>query len=412
MDHRETRGRDGNAYGRGPQHHDPVITEVGPGTPCGELMRRYWHPVALSANVNERPQNTRILGEDLVLFRDKKGRPGLLYPRCAHRGTTLYYGKVEDEGIRCCYHGWLFDVQGHCLDQPCEPEGGLHKDKVRQPWYPVQELYGLVWAYMGPPDKKPVLPRWDTLEGIGPGEKIFATGSAFGAGGDETQEIVPCNWLQDWENIMDPFHIPILHTSFSGVQFVPEMGVMPQVTWDYAETGMRYTAYRKLDDGREMDRVTLALFPHVRIVPNVQLKAGPADSIGWVLPVDDTHFRLFHAMRVPESFELRIPLGDRKKWSTMTEEERQRFPGDWEAQTGQGPISLHSEENLATSDKGVVMLRRLLKQQIKLVQEGRDPLGVNFDPAEAVVKVEAGNFYKYGYFYQVGATAGTGKPTA
>jgi hypothetical protein len=178
------------------------------------------------------------------------------------------------------------------------------------------------------------------------------------------------------------------------VQFVPEMGVMPEVTWDYAATGMRYTAYRKLDDGREMDRVTLALFPHVRIVPSVQLAAGPATGIGWVLPVDDTNFRLFHAMRVPESFELRIPLGERKKWSTMTEAERQRFPGDWEAQTGQGAISLHSEENLATSDKGVVMLRRLMKQQIKLVEEGGDPLGVNYDPANAVVKVEAGNFYK------------------
>jgi phenylpropionate dioxygenase-like ring-hydroxylating dioxygenase large terminal subunit len=394
MDQREQRGREGSAYGRGPQHHDQIITEVGPGTPCGELMRRYWHPVAVSSNVTERPQNTRILGEDLILFRDKKGRPGLLYPRCAHRGTTLYYGKVEEEGIRCCYHGWMFGVEGHCLDQPCEPEGGLHKDKVRQPWYPVQELYGLVWAYMGPPEKKPILPRWDTLEALGTGEKIYATGSAFGAGGDETQEVVPCNWLQDWENIMDPFHVPILHTSFSGVQFVREMGVMPEVTWDYAETGMRYTAYRKLDDGREMDRVTLALFPHVRIVPNVQLAPGPATGVGWVLPVDDTNFRLFHAMRVPESFEMRIPLGDRKKWSTMTAEERQRAPGDWEAQTGQGPISFHSEENLATSDKGVVMLRRLMKQQIELVQKGGDPLGVHFDPAKAVVKVEAGNFYK------------------
>jgi phenylpropionate dioxygenase-like ring-hydroxylating dioxygenase large terminal subunit len=394
MDHRDPLAHDGSAYGRGPQHHDAVITEVGPGTPLGELMRRYWHPIALSANVGERPQNARILGEDLILFRDKQGRPGLLYPRCAHRGTTLYYGKVEAEGIRCCYHGWLFSVEGHCLDQPCEPGGGLHKDNVRQPWYPVQELYGLVWAYMGPPEKKPILPRWDTLENFGPGETIFATGSSFGAGGDETQEIVPCNWLQDWENVMDPFHIPILHTSFSGVQFVPEMGVMPEVAWDYAETGMRYTAYRKLDDGREMDRVTLALFPHVRIVPNVQLKPGPADSIGWVLPVDDTNFRLFHAMRVPEGFELRIPLGDRKKWSTMTEAEHQRAPGDWEAQTGQGKISFHSEENLALSDKGVVMLRRLMKQQIKLVEEGGDPLGVNFDPAKAVHKVEAGNFYK------------------
>ena len=250
------RPSDGIAYGRPPQHHDAELTEVGPGTPCGEFMRRYWHPIQLSARVTDRPQNIRILCEDLILFRDKTGRPGLLYPRCAHRGTTLYYGKVDERGIRCCYHGWLFDVEGHCLEQPCEPEGGKLRDRMRQPWYPLEERYGLVWTYMGPPEKKPLLTRWDVLETLAPGERIVTNGASTGAGGDHTVEIVPTNWLNDWENIMDPLHIPILHTSFSGVQFVPEMGVMPDVTWDYADHGMRYSAYRKLDDGREMDRVT------------------------------------------------------------------------------------------------------------------------------------------------------------
>ena len=386
---------DGNNYGRGPLSWDAEMAEVGAGTPCGEFMRRYWHPIAVSAKVAARPQNVRILGEDLILFRDGRGRPGLLYPRCAHRGTTLYYGKVDEHGIRCCYHGWQFDVQGHCIDQPCEPQGGLHKENVRQPWYPVQDLYGLVWAYMGPPEKQPQIQRWDVFENVPAGEKIVSVGSSFGAGGDDTVEIVPCNWLQDWENIMDPYHIPILHTSFSGVQFVPEMGIMPDVTWDYHDLGMRYSAYRKLDDGREMDRVTLALFPHVRIVPDVRLLGGPTTSIGWVVPVDDTHFRLFHAMRVPEDWKGRV-LTRAKTWSQMSEDEHQQFPGDWEAQVGQGPISFHSEENLATSDKGVVMLRRLLKRQIKIVQEGGDPMGVTFDPANAVSKVDAGNFYRTG----------------
>jgi nitrite reductase/ring-hydroxylating ferredoxin subunit len=381
-------------YGRKPSTYDAMITEVGAGTPLGEFMRRYWHPVAVAEKVQDVPQKLRILGEDLVIFRDRKGRLGLLHARCAHRGTTLYYGKVEDEGIRCCYHGWLFDVEGRCLDQPCEPDNGARsRDRVMQPWYPMQERYGLVWAYMGPPEKQPLLPHWDSLEKVGPGEKIWVTGSSFGAGGDDSQEIVPCNWLQDWENIMDPFHIPILHTSFSGVQFVPEMGVMPRVHWEHAETGMQYTAYRKLDDGREMDRVTLALFPHVRIVPSVQLAPGPATGIGFVLPVDDTNFRLFHAMRVPQGFN-GIPRLPGRKWGEMSEEERQKFPGDWEAQVGQGAISLHSEENLAGSDKGVVMLRRLLKQQIQIVAEGGDPLGVIYDPAKQVMKVGAGNFFK------------------
>ena len=384
---------DGNAYGRGPQSWDAEITEVGPGTPCGEYMRRYWHPIAVADKVGKRPQNVRILGEDLILFRDGQGRVGLLYPRCAHRGTTLYYGKVDDAGIRCCYHGWQFDVEGRCIDMPCEPDNGARiRGKIRQPWYPTQELYGLVWAYMGPPEKKPILPRWDSLENLGPDEKYWSTGSSFGGGGDDSVEVIPCNWLQDWENIMDPFHVPILHTAFSGVQFVPEMGIMPTVTFDQTALGMRYTAYRKLEDGREMDRVTLALFPHVRIVPDIRLTEGPARGIGWVLPVDDTHYRLFHTACVPKAFTNRVST--RRSWSGMTEEEHQDEPGDWEAQVGQGPISFHSEEHLATSDKGIAMLRRLMKKQIQIVREGGDPMGIVYDPAQAVFKVEAGNFYR------------------
>src|SRR5665213_1488847 len=156
----------GTAYGRTAPTHDAMLTEVGPGTPCGEFMRRYWQPAALSSEANATPRQVRLLGEDLILFRDGQGRAGLVHARCAHRGTTLYYGKVEERGIRCCYHGWLFDVEGNCLDQPCEPEGGVHRDKARQPWYPVQELYGIVFAYLGPPEKQPALPRYDILENV------------------------------------------------------------------------------------------------------------------------------------------------------------------------------------------------------------------------------------------------------
>ena len=127
-------------------------------------------------------------------------------------------------------------------------------------------------------------------------------------------------------------------------------------------------------------------------MPDVRLLGGPTKSIGWVVPVDDTHFRLFHAMRVPNDWKGRVST--RAPWSQMTEQEHQDFPGDWEAQVGQGPISFHSEENLTTSDKGVVMLRRLLRRQIQIVKEGGDPIGVTFDPAKAVNKVDAGNFYR------------------
>jgi phenylpropionate dioxygenase-like ring-hydroxylating dioxygenase large terminal subunit len=192
------------------------LVQVGRGTPMGELLRRYWHPVGLSGDANGVPRKVRALGEDLILFRDGGGRAGLLHARCCHRGTTLYYGKVEDSGIRCCYHGWLFDAQGHCLEQPCEPQGGLFKDKVRQPWYPVEERYGLLFAYMGPPDRKPVLPAYECLEVMDEGEFVEADDSSLGGGGPT---IIPCNWLQHYENVVDPFHVPVLHGSFSGPQF-------------------------------------------------------------------------------------------------------------------------------------------------------------------------------------------------
>ena len=118
-----------------------------------------------------------------MLFRDRVGRAGLVYARCAHRGTTLYYGKVDERGIRCCYHGWLFDVEGRCLEQPCEPDGGRQRERMRQPWYAVQERYGLIFAYMGPPDRKPVLPRYDALETVDAGEFLETDANSVGGGG-------------------------------------------------------------------------------------------------------------------------------------------------------------------------------------------------------------------------------------
>src|SRR5205085_9281314 len=126
--------------------------------------RRYWHPIASSATLTpDVPHRTRVLGEDLIVFRYRQGRPGVVAERCAHRGSSLFYGRIEDDGIRCCYHGWKFDVQGHCLEQACEPALGRRRDAARQPWYPVEERYGLAFVYMGPPELKPELPRYDVL---------------------------------------------------------------------------------------------------------------------------------------------------------------------------------------------------------------------------------------------------------
>lgn len=383
----------GTAYGRPAPTSKHELTAVGAGTPMGELLRRYWHPIGLAADATATPRKVRVLGEDLILFRDGQGRPGLVYPHCSHRGASLYYGKVEERGIRCCYHGWLFDVQGHCVEQPCEPDGGRARDKARQPWYPVQELYGLLWAYLGPPEKKPVLPRYECLEVLDEGEFIEADDRSIGGGGPP---IIPCNWLQHYENLVDPFHVVILHSSFSGTQFVPEMAVMPEVNWDTTDISVRTLSLRKLPDGRTFRRISEAGLPTLRVIPSPRVgKLGRVESLGWVLPIDDHSFRIYVAGRVTEKGELhrmRSRPDGKKLWEELTEEEHQAYPGDYEAMVSQGEVAKHSEEHLATSDRGIVMLRRLLMKQLEAVKEGRDPAGVSFDPATPPVRFSAGNW--------------------
>src|SRR5918996_377956 len=149
-----------SAYGLKIPEPYPELTRVGPGTPCGELMRRYWQPVCLSAELRELPKRVRILGEDLIAFRDGQGRAGLLFFRCSHRGTSLEYGRVEEKGIRCCYHGWLYDVGGRCLEQPAEAADSTLKEHIRHPAYKARELGGFVFAYIGP-QPAPLLPNYD-----------------------------------------------------------------------------------------------------------------------------------------------------------------------------------------------------------------------------------------------------------
>ncbi|HET6598675.1 MAG TPA: Rieske 2Fe-2S domain-containing protein, partial [Burkholderiaceae bacterium] len=284
------------AYDLPPPTFREELTRVGRGSPMGELLRRYWHPVGLSTDACNVPARVRVLGEDLVLFRDSQGRPGLLHERCAHRGASLYYGRTEEQGIRCCYHGWLFDVTGNCQDQPCEPNGGIARARMRQPWYPVEERYGLVFAYMGPDDRRPLLPTYDVLETLAPGEVLETDANSIGSGGPV---IVPCNWLQHYENVMDPYHVPILHGSFSGPQFVAQMGLMPEVTFETYALGIRSTSLRRLDGARVHRRITEALTPTVRMVASPRVEEyGRCSIVGWVLPIDDTTYRIYSAGRV------------------------------------------------------------------------------------------------------------------
>lgn len=379
------------AYGRPEPTTFDELTRVGPGTPMGELLRRYWHPVGVTSDAGDAPRQIRVLGEDLILFRDKAGRPGLLHPRCAHRGASLYYGRVEEEGIRCCYHGWMFAVDGRCVEQPCEPDmGAATCGKVRQPHYPLQERYGLVFAYMGPPEKQPVLPTYDVLEALSPGEFIEADDSSIGSGGPV---IVPCNWLQHYENVMDPFHVPILHGSFSGNQFIAKMSLMPRVTFEYTDRGVRSIQLRDLDQGVHR-RITEAVLPTVRAVASPRAEVdGPCSLLGWVLPIDDTTFRIYSAGRVTEAGALvRIRSHfNGKLWHELSEAEHQAFPGDYEAQVSQGDITFHSEENLTSTDQGIAMLRRVYRRQLAAIASGGDPMGVVFDQDQQLVRLDAGS---------------------
>jgi phenylpropionate dioxygenase-like ring-hydroxylating dioxygenase large terminal subunit len=383
----------GTAYELRPGEPLDQLAQIGPGTPMGEVMRRYWQPIGLSSYGTARPRPVRILGEDLILFRDEGGRPGLLYPRCCHRGASLFYGRVEAGGIRCCYHGWVFDTEGHCLEQPCEPELGLHRDRVRQPWYALQERYGLIWAFMGPPERKPVLPRYQVFEELESGQQVYADDSSLGGGGPQ---ILDFNWLSHFENVQDPFHVPILHARFSGNQFVPEMAILPECTFSYHDTGVRTTAYRDFTDGRRLLRITDTVLPNLRVVADPKLSIGPCDVLGWVVPIDDTSFQIFTVFKSddPERLDkMRSTFGG-KRWAELDDQEHQRMPGDYECQKSQGAISLHSEDHLTTTDQGVTMLRRMMARVVKSVAAGGDPPGVAYDDDDALVAIVAGNFFE------------------
>ena len=172
---------------------DGELTHVGPQTPCGEYMRRFWLPVAMSSQFGGLPVAIRILGEDLVVIRDRGGRVGLLHRHWAHRRASLEYGRIEERGIRCCYHGWHIDVDGTILETPGEPAGSPIRHKVFQGAYPTVELKGLVFAYLGEPGHMPEFPWFDSMFIEDHDLVPYSIGS-------------PCNWLQESENAMDSYH--------------------------------------------------------------------------------------------------------------------------------------------------------------------------------------------------------------
>lgn len=363
---------------------DEELTRVGRTTPCGEYLRRFWQPVALSSELKDLPLAVRILGENLVLFRDGSGRIGLLDRHCPHRGTSLEFGKIQDRGIRCCYHGWQFDVDGRILDTPGEPANSPIKDRHCHGAYPTHEYEGIVFAYLGPPEAKPAFPIYDLF--VRPGKRLVPA-----------KVHSPCNWLQIRENEMDPVHITFLHTRLFGVQFVEVFGALPTMEWLETPVGMMYVTVRRWKDH-------LYLRSNDMILPNIARVAGLEDGEGetvfdrrsgttnWVVPVDDTNSLTIgwdeHEENLPDPardgyLDRRVRSGqpymgpfDVGQTGEPTYEQRQRAPGDWDAWVSQGGITRHGWENLGLTDRGISMYRKLLRRGIRAVKRGEEPQGL------------------------------------
>ncbi len=348
---------------------DAELTRTGPGTPMGELMRRFWQPVCLSSELADLPHAARILGEDLVVFRDKRGEVGVLLRHCSHRGTSLEYGIVSERGIRCCYHGWLFDIDGTVLETPGEPPDSAMKDTLRHGAYPAREYKGLVFAYMGPPDEQPEFPILDTY-------------------GKPDNEMVPysvwhpCNWLQVKENFVDPAHAYFLHSTITTVQFSDAWAEMPTFDWDETpdRQGMYYITARRVDK-RVWVRSNHIWLPNVGQVGALLEKAEQEKFFNrvsitrWTVPIDDTHawiigWRHFNKDVDPFDEGRRDECGPGSvdfegQTGNRSYEEKQRVPGDWDAQVSQREIAVHALEHLGYTDGGVAMWRRILRRAVR-----------------------------------------------
>ena len=361
---------------------DEELTHVGPGTLGGEYLRRFWQPISHSSELKDLPRRIRILGEDLVLFRDQSGRIGLLQLHCSHRGVSLEFGLLSERGIRCCYHGWLYDVDGRILETPGEPAGSTLKERVCHGAYPTYEYKGLVFAYMGPTNKQPVFPIYDTYDL--PGYRYAPS----------TTQLWDCNWVQIQENAMDPVHVVFLHTSVSGVQFTEGFEAMPEFEWQETPIGMIYIATRRVEDNVWV-RMLDSMLPNIHQTPPFLQEDGTQEKIfsrpiitWWAVPVDDTHTLVTGLLHIHESVQMSMEEIDKAIFATQTAdrpyEERQRKPGDYDALVGQRPIAIHALEHLGSTDRGVIMFRKQVREGIRAVKNGRDPKGLSRTPGEVI----------------------------
>jgi phthalate 4,5-dioxygenase oxygenase subunit len=382
-----------------------LLTQTGPNAPCGEMMRRYWQPVALGEELpaGGAPVKVRILGEDLALFRDDQGRPGLIGLHCAHRGTDLSYGRVEDGGLRCLYHGWLYDICGRVIDQPGEPGGGANKDAIRHRAHPCQESGGVIFSYMGP-GEPPLLPNYEFLT-VPPERRTVV--KAF----------YECNYLQGNEGNIDPVHLSFLHQYLSEAQVARlrvvqgvnatdntllGKDVAPNIEVEVTNYGLRIYTLRAAGADKRYLRVTNFVMPNLSAFGGSTV--GDGYAVHWHVPVNDhSHWKYIFAFsrdkelddftRTRSRMELGADYRLTRSGANRYQQDRasmqtQTFTGtginfqvhDAFATESQGHVQNRTEENLVSSDKAIVAARKLILNAIRDVQQGREPQHVVRDP--------------------------------
>ena len=389
------------------QEQNDLLTRTGPGTPAGLLMRHYWQPAALTdeLKLNRPVKPLTLFGEQLVLFRDDQGRYGLIERACPHRGTDLAYGRLEDGGLRCAFHGWLFDVEGQCLQTPAEPDGSNLCTNIRQKAYPVVERSGILFAYMGP-GEPPEFPHFDCF--IAPDSHTFAF-----------KGMIDCNWLQSLEVGIDPAHTSFLHRFFhdedpkqgygklfrdtsidSEMPMTQIMREFPRPTIEVEPTdyGFRLATLRKISDKNMHIRITNLMFPNAFIIP----MSREMTITQWHVPIDDTRhywYAIFTSFGAPvnkdemrrqrlELYELPDYIPRKNKSNDYGfdphEQQHETYTGmgadinvhDQWACESMGTIQDRTSEHLGQSDKAINAYRRMLRQAIDDTRSGGRPLMV------------------------------------
>jgi 5,5'-dehydrodivanillate O-demethylase len=358
-----------------PQENEK-LTRVGPDTPGGKMLRRYWWPVWFTQELKDKPVQIRLLGEDFILFRDGTGRAGMLDIACPHRRASLALGRVEEKGIRCCYHGWLLNADGRCLEMPAEPKGSrLHED-VRQRHGLVQEAGGLIFAYLGP-EPAPLLPRYDLLFREDCDRAVWAKDDH-------------CNWAQRAENGVDPYHSMSLHASV-----YPSMAMKrPEATWTPMWYGFRMQS--EYPGGKR--NISHHIFPSTTRRHGARVGTVPSEYLHIRVPTDDTLTTTFYvkANVRPEGPYKTTCRGMQKTQRGVYQRVEDEWWGlessdqDRAAQESQGPIHDRSREFLASSDRGVVMWRKLVFDSIKAVGDGGDPHGIVRETKDDLIVFDAG----------------------